>query len=68
MSRHHYFISCGECGKDGEFDSGICAECNITHGYDVRALRPTNSPGVAHVFSDECRCGDCGKGGERDGR
>lgn len=63
--KRHFFISCGECGRDGEFDSGICAECNITHGYDVRALRPANRPGVAHVFSDEA--GYLRMEGERDG-
>lgn len=65
MSRHHYFTSCSECEKTVKNHIGICAECNITHGYDVRTLRPANSPGVAHVFSDEA--GYLRMEGERDG-
>ena len=44
-------------------DHGLmCAECRAD---DLAALRPANSPGVAHVFSDEA--GYLRMEGERDG-
>lgn len=33
MSRFHYFTTCGECGREGRNEKGICAECEVIHGY-----------------------------------
>ncbi len=54
---------CAMCSKPTPADHGLLCKRHRAEDDKITALRPANSPGVAHVFSDECRCGDCREGG-----